>query len=332
MLAAGILLAWVVVLLLTAGIVFSFLVDPDDAPAWVYWANFAFALCGPVLWAYWLSRWRWKRLMRVPPGRNKRLSRLSADERTANRLPHRLVEHHLRSTRFSRRAWCRLLTGIPCQCIIIINGPKLSQEPQIAGTDIGFEPIHLIDDTERAAWYSLRSLETMGRDVQWLHVALLDASPTSEIHCFFRRGLYWLGLLFPVVWFVHDLYQGTFSPRNPVSWLPVVLLAFDGFAIWYRLTCAIEWWLVPGGLIYRKPRPLKRTDRTGFVRANNSPFVLDWTAGVGYVREDEHGRRFPAPGMMALAVIFGWLSQAPPPTEEEAQCFVAGDTRNEKRP
>jgi hypothetical protein len=279
-----------------------------------------------------------RRLLQRRPRRGARLDDLARRPDAPRRAPHRLVERVFRHER-RRRAFERNLTEvlrcIPPGWVIVINSIWKSNPPAPVPTALVFEPVDLYEPDD-----ALCQLAQSGYPEPEHDATVSESDPALFRRI--RRGLRaaarrmhtrsrpipsWLVLGLPIIW----SYQ---LIRRPDWFNLIVLVGMLGpllVRVSRGLLAGRDWWLVPGGIAWRKHRLWRRSVEVGLVTRRDAPLVVDLT-GTAYTVAGGRLCRFRFPhagtewfvwGMAAFLVA--WVCTARTPTREEVLAFMGPD-------
>jgi hypothetical protein len=203
--------------------------------------------------------------------------------------------------------------------VVVANDPAATKVPTSPGTSLKFEPVSF-DDEEglRTLWEADLSL--------WLDELEKAGSlpvPTSTtfsawrlvggivlaivIACLSMGFLSWL-------WFRDSWAKGAF--------MLLILVAVTAIPyIWLNFS-ERQWWVVPGGFLYRDYRAWRNRFRTGHIRAAESVLLMDFRAERILLVSKGSLFDVSVEDSDLSGILSGWLSRAQPPSEEEVRAFL----------
>lgn len=270
-----------------------------------------------------------------PTGRGARLNRLLATAAGRRRFPHRLLERcHRGLFRMTTHGGLRRAMGTAGNLVILANRRSLTTSlPRGAGD--GFEPIPLYDDNARLA--DLASLECRptsskppgsGRST---NVTTGEASSTfPPLQGLGRmittpfRSLKYLVLLAIVLLFVVPMMR--IDPVYAVVFLTCVVAAC--FVLYRTEGREYDWWLIPGGLVYRRTGLLPGSARVQRIPAAESTLFFDYGSKLHYAYVCHRHRlyRIACDKNLFPYLLAAWQNRARTPTEDELRdLFTGGD-------
>lgn len=254
------------------------------------------------------ERGRWPRWLR--------LSRLAQIAGFMHAFPHRDCEHRLlRSLQFND-GFLKAAGDWPAGTTIIVNGPKRGSDLRPAPITVPFEPQELrgpmdalmmaMTETIPTSDASGETLRSFGKPHRWSTVrgALASAVGIGIILYFLGQFLFtgghWTMLMLPLM-FVASLLSGRMRTRN--------------------------WWIVPGGMLFREQTMWRRETRVGLVTPVDSTLVLHPGEGTAVLA---HGGKphvlYFAP-RAGLCLLAAWTSALPAPAQNEILAFFGPDAK-----
>ncbi len=235
-------------------------------------------------------------------------------------LPHRVCEHRLLRTMNFNTDFLLAVPDWPVGTTIVINGPRRGHANRPRPIAVAFEPQELGGSMD-----ALRSAMTEGPQHG---EAGMTAEEAASLRSFGEpsrwdsaRALVAV-LLVPLVFgafIIRDLYAG----RRDLGMIFVAALLV-AMALWPRLK-GRNWWVVPGGLVFREHRPWSRKTSVGMVTAENGTLVINPGAGSGVVACGERAMVLNFSPRAGLCLLAAWISTAPRPTKEEILAFFGPD-------
>ena len=292
--------------------------------------SFLMAGIGPIISYQFLEafrrRYRYRRTRRHSPER-QRLDRLTAVVNHAEAMPRavsRLVEYEIRTHGGRSRKLAEILNRAGPGLVIVVTTVGWTSFPRHVPTDARFEPIDLEQDNERLAWLGDQVWEA-AQQTYPLNQTDVDIEPSALL---IRDKLGVLvKWLFGIVGCLGLAYMAYSTVRFPAStdaylfcgfFLLMVLLALGG------LLADSTWWLVPGGLVFRRRRAWRRNVQVRLITPAESSLIV--VAGGGaFVLDRGRLRGFNYPHWCDWALIAGWMSTAPTPSRDEILAFVGPD-------
>lgn len=321
LLAVGIIISWVFLLVLLFVFIQAAVGWDVDLPGWLPVSVCIAALSGPVALLFLQDKIRHRRLMRRPRYREERLRHLAENPLTRTRFPHRLVERALRTWGRPIRNCNETLQEIESSNLIVVNAATRSANIRPVPTDIAFEPIDLSRDFERCAWFTVQNLEAQGCNIE--DEVEKDREKRSKLQSI------WL-VVHP--WTTYAIYMfvvsfgvyATLISRDQWQWQIYIAALAIACVLLPRILPSVwgaQWWLVPGGLVLRRQRSWRRSDIIEFFASNKSALMLEARRGYGLVSTGSRVRRFRFDRRTGWAILSGWISVAPRPTNDEILTF-----------
>ena len=324
-LGGGIFVAWAVVaafFLLTGEILFDRYINQPD---WYVTSSLFAGAGGAVAWVMYEARWHHRVMMAPSQGRTRRLMKLAEDARFRSRLPHRVLELQLRTFHCREYAGKDVIRRIAPGELIVVDGPRILDAPRPVACDLPFEPLDLAEDSEQ-----LRGLIAYNAEQQGLRIVFaedVDDDTADQIkHRESRSRLRrWASILFNLFWlvyFVQGCIRDGWTSTSQI--LCVSVLVIGGVAL-VIMMFARGWWLVPGGLIWRRHHLWRRVLKVHLFTPENTPLMLDMRARTGMVVRGDKVQSFTFHESAGWAIVAGWISTARRTTEQEALAFIGPD-------
>ena len=323
-LAAGLLITWalaVIVIVTISGAIFGSLVSEPD---WFILPSLLMAVSAPIGWAMFLARRHHRATMKPTQERTRRLTKLASDERGGRRLPHRVLEREMRTFRY--RGWMReTLRAIAPGELMVVNGPRILDEPRPVPCDLPFEPLDIAEESEQ-----LWGLIAYNAEQQGLRIAF-DGEADERVAAQDRRSEYrvqlhkWGRILLSVVWLTWVIRSCINSGWTYTSFIVCVAVLVIGGISLMTMILARRWWLVPGGLIWRRHHLWRWAMKVHLFTPENTPLVLNVKTHTGMVVCGDKAQSFTFHESAGWAIIAGWISTARRTTEQEALAFIGPD-------
>ena len=270
--------------------------------------------------------------LRDRPDRTRRLAAISQHPDGIRRLPHRVLEHHLRRAVFiSECHMRRVINQAPPGTIIMLDGPDIQELVALRGESLDFEPLGLSPPDDRLLELFPWNAKKPPKEAYQTSVGgLLKKRIPDALRLLKTCGLIllWaLGFIY-IAWLVRKLilWPGVTLRElvyTPNFWFPVAFVAALLRLFWER-----QWWLVPGGLLRRDYRLWRRGLQAQYFRAKESVFLVDCRS-LGstitiYIPLKRRCGWVVLPRWYLPGILWGLLSRARPPTEDEVQSFLDG--------
>lgn len=306
------------VLTMLAGVAGNPKIERSDVSIALAWIG---AVWGPVSWAWLIASGEQRLRQDKYRARIRRLDRACEHPRATTRIPHRVFERNILTRGHSRaRLFAELLRTPPGRVAVATNPESIQVERPIS-TDIGFEPIDLLNDPERVSLLATSAIEKIEqKGGKFLK---------SEIHTRPVRSA--LGLLFRLAFAVVVLASfGRKIAKGDIEGVIgglIVLCCILGPLIISALFIDRRCWLVPGGLIFRRNALRGGGVVGGYVTARDSPLYLDDETDTGWVVLDGKVQRFQFIENGWWAVATGWISEARTPDPDEVSAFLGPNAR-----
>ena len=260
------------------------------------------------------------------PLRRRRLQRIADHPFGMTRLPHRCVELCLMSPQSGTETLAGVLRRVSPGHVIVVHSRGESTLETGPSLNLAFEPVPLND-----AEYTLKELvHDAGADAPSGQLARTieraDAlhTPDAESCNRLRSPAVWAKFLLFSALFL-GLIFAFFTYLTFVA-VPLVLIA-TGWALLVgakRLTAHRNWWVVPGGLIYREHRLWRRECTGGLVTRVTSPLYVNRhpESRIGAVVDRGVVLTFPLSGETIPALVQAWRWKTEPPTEAEVSALL----------
>jgi hypothetical protein len=291
-----------------------------ELPAWGAECALVGASVGIVAWVllfHWFRHWNAMRSTRL---RTVRLQRLVLHPEVVARLPHRCVEHHLRTLFPTRRRLGRLMESLSPTHAFVIEPRGGVRYAMPVPCEEPFEPINLAKDVEQAAWIAERQTELLG----------LNANSAARVRSTRRERVlaalagWWFRLLtvhraYTLLAALAALALMMVSLRN--HWLTNIFALAVTLPSALALLADDNWWLVPGGLVTRAVRVWRRAPRVQRYTRGQTPLLLDCRGGDAFLLGQGKVRRCHVAGMWWV-VLAGWISTARRPSDDEIESFL----------
>ncbi len=285
--------------------------------------------------------WQWHRIYHKPHLRMRRLRRLLARKNQRLRFTHRLIEHRHRSLLRSFWRWgvrwiwhweLRTAMRYGRGDVIVANSRKVSR-PLPRGGDDGFEPMPLHGDPARLA--DLAALEeqpnperTNPAQYGLNHAIFTSAFPSlrhmgRRISSPGRMAKYVIISCILLALFL-PTYQA--SPVFAIVFYGVLFLIMGVFYLWEGRE--YDWWLIPGGLVYRRPGVLGVGAGLRRIPAAEAVLFFDYREkSMRYAYVGHEGRLYRLACDTALFpyLLAAWLNRARTPTEDELRDMFTGN-------
>lgn len=310
---------------------------------WLYTPLMLFVLTlslgvAPLWWVALASMHR-RKAMRTPRFRSMRLKHLMLHPRVPDRLPHRIVEHAIRSRIFTKRSLHGVLRTIKPGTVVVANGFCRDEFPRPRSNSIPFEPRDLRRDYADLWELMSANVEAQGLCDVGKYAARVyeqpfenDRSKTDETGrpTIIAAGRAALPSVFSASVFVFLFYMFW------IGWISIAPLFFIALGVlllsslgplaafyWER-----RWWVVPGGLIYREHAFWRRRMRAGRTISNETPLFVDLAGNNGLILGGDQVLSFRFNSWEAgWALVAAWISTARPPTDEEVLAFLGRDAK-----
>ena len=251
----------------------------------------------------------------------KRLCRLVTWPDALARCPHRVFEHAVLKTGSLSKAVKRVGKLTPPGFVIVGRGVP-NDVPYWLGwprrMDTPFEPIDYTDG-EMLGWLAVLNWEEEDTWEAEFLAGISDANLSPRIR---NRRQAWrgaLGSIWNVFWLLFFVGQLVRAIRSG-SWAPtLVVLAIFIPGVVIPLVIEKRYWIVPGGLARRVGMLWRQKPRLEFFSPADTTLVIAWDKGE--VMAVRHGRihKFMLEDAGPYALLAGWLSTAPTPSEAQLQ-------------
>jgi len=273
----------------------------------------------------------WGRLwpMRVPdrpPGRARRLQAALSAPHGPERLPHRAVEHLLRSGYVSWLSQGKLLKKLQAGLTLVANGRRrIDSDWRPAGVSVPFEPVALERDSELLSWLLYEDAQEQGVDWDVIEPRRSPAGASADKS---RPQIkQWVALAALMAFPAYGAFRILTGRLDAGSLL--CLLGIVPFLLAWFVPLMEErtWWLVPGGLLCRESRMWRRRMDVFLFTAEDSVLFLEMKQGIGIVTAHGQTLGFGYPQRepwVTRGVLSAWLSRGRRPTREEAGSFIRG--------
>lgn len=302
------------------GIVLSSLVEHSDEPSgWCYLCMAIGALLGSCIGALLVNYIYYKGRMRHSWRRMERLDALAQSQELETALPHRALEQVFLSRFPTQGRIRRLVAGLPPGVTIAVNMPR----PHPASHAVPFEPVALDDSDESLKDLVRLNLEKKGFPVnaQTLTLGLYGKMTKISKEARWPRGLDFIFRVTLLSWLV---FQEFIRPSTAA-----LILMFWAIVPRASRIAMGQWWLVPGGILFRKSNPWRRRTKVGMISPDTSPLLVHYKprGRLGYAYAVANGRAvvLPCPQWTAWPALAAWISTAPRPTREEILAFFGSD-------
>lgn len=319
------------IVLLVLGFLLSRLPDPSGIRFGVASAiSLLMAVIGPIVSYRILEafrrRYRYRRTRKHSPERQRR-DRLAAVVNHPEPMPRtvaRLVEYEIRTRGGRTGKLAEILNRAGPGFVIVVTTTGCSSFPRPVPTAARFEPIDLQQDDGRLAWLGDQALEVTAQAFQSSRTEV----DTAHSGLLIRDKLGVLAMwVFVITGCLGLAYMGYSTVRFPASsdaymfsgiFVLLVLLLLG------RLLADSTWWLVPGGLIFRRRRVWRKNVEVRLITPRESSLVVG-VGGEAFVLDRGRLRYFYYPYWGSWALIAGWMSTAPTPSKDEILAFVGPD-------
>lgn len=252
--------------------------------------------------------------------RRKRLSRLVQIPNVEQVLPHRVCEHRLLRTMNFNTDFLLAAPDWAVGTTIVVNGPRRGQANRPRPIAVAFEPQELGGSMDAL-------LSAMTEGPQRGEAGLSDEDAASlrsfGVPSRWSSARAKVGLALLVIAFGWYAFHGIFMARGHLG---AYLLPLTGFGL--LLVSRMggrNWWVVPGGLLYREHRPWSRKTNVGMVTQENAMLVINPGAGSGVVACRERAMVLNFNPRAGLCLLAAWMSRAKRPTREETLAFFGPD-------
>jgi len=243
----------------------------------------------------------------------ERLNRIIRYPQIEQVLPHRVCEHRMLKPK-------RPLKSYPPGTTIVINGPRLGSNDRPHPISVPFEP------------------QEIGGSMDALFFALskeLTPSPVG-VEDMISRGLQSFGAPSPgrstrlivgvallVLLFSGYVLGAVFIGGQ--HWAHLFVLAVPVLLLLARREQGRNWWIVPGGLLFRRHWPWRRKTKVGMATPENATLVINPGAGTAVIGMQGSARLLHFPPRAGLCLLAAWTSRVVPPTKEEILAFFGSD-------
>jgi len=299
-----------------------------------------FMACAVVGWFSVFDRIYHARAVRTFTYRTRHLDRIAADKSARLRLPHRLIEHWKYQRRAGKSRLKRLMEEIGTGSVVVLRKYSYIRYPTPKPDCIPFEPVQALLDQERIDYLILTHLHLSPEDqAQESSPPKSSVARSQDPKPPFRERYAWV-----IQWFwilvVVGLLTGSICGMlvAPSLSIALVLLLPIAGGLCGLLIMSVfrnrQWWIVPGGLIYREHRVWWRKDRVGRITPADSSLVIDHHSNHCYALADGRLMAFACSDWDWWLLAAAWVSTLPPPTMEQVQSFfdsASSDTAESRK-
>lgn len=282
-------------------------------------------------------------LRNKPAHRMQRLKRLLSTPAGRNRFPHRLLERRYRRfIRLTQKWGLRRAMRNVENVVVVANrlgpvnpfgwGREQTRHLPRSAAD-GFEPIPLHGDNARLA--DLASLESHAAPAGSTHAAA-GHHQTAHIPTAFPP-LQGLGRVFTapvrstkylIVVGITLLLTLPAMRSSPIfSILMLVIVGLICYAFYRIENREYHWWLIPGGLVYRRGGLLTAGTHVRRIPACEAILFFDYESPLRYAWVAHRRRlyRIACDRTRFPYLLAAWLNRARTPTEDELQALFTGE-------
>lgn len=282
---------------------------------------------GLVAWVTVYARTRRKLAVRTKMSRMARLQKLLRRQDFGIRLPHRKLEGDLLARGWTTGRISKAIDGTKDRIAIMVNGPTLCAFPRPMATSLGFEPVPLEDSGERLLDLLASNMWEQGgsREVRSSRETMQSKRSRRNL----REALGPIRGVLGVVIIACLVLEAIFSRGEDLIFAALFIVSVGLLYFWPEVM-GRQWYLVPGGLVFREYRSWRKVSRVGLVTPDNSPLLVHYAESYALVRVRGRFVRFECPDWSGWCVLAAWISTAARPTREEILAFFGADAEWEK--
>ena len=282
-----------------------------------------FMVCAVVGWFSVFDRIYHARAIRNFTYRTRHLDRMATDKPARLRFPHRLIEHW-KYQRRARKSRLKLLMEEIGPGSVVVLRKYYVRYPPPEPSCIPFEPVQALLDQDRV--YYLIHLH-LGPEEPAQESPPPESSvahsqdPKLPLRERYAWVIQWFCILVVVGLLTESIYGMLVAPSLPNALLLLMLTGALGGQLVVSVLRGRQWWIVPGGLIYREYRAWWRKDRIGRITPADSSLVIDRHTNHCYALVDGRLMAFACSDWDWWLLATAWVSTLPPPRMEQVQSF-----------
>lgn len=314
----GSIVAWLFVFGFLAALLYT-LTWSGFPSGWLLGLSLVAACAGPALWMLFLEHERDEAYRLNHVARITRLQRIAHHTAGKLRLPHRVLELHLRTGSRRKRDLNTVLRCLPPGAAAVVYNRRVRPPYRPKGHDAFFEPIQLI--TQRGELVDAAQRLLTEED------AVSTATPLAPQPSRSVRRIAWDRLIavgtiaffaISLSWFMSML----FGELGPIGLL-LGLTIFSPITL-SPLIFRRDVFVVPRAVLIRRSFPWQRSATIDVYSVDTSRLLVDLRTDSMRLADQTGASEFQLDPRCAWILLAAWISRARPPTIDELQaCFGA---------